>query len=173
MTPRGSFVRSDRTNEPRDGEGADWVVRGAEPGDVAAAAAAVEALLLELGGRPPSRPEIEAETLALIEDPAAGDVLVAVAGGEIVGVLASSWQRAIHVPGRYAVVQDLWVDSAWRSAGVGAALIEALAERAAEQGAPRLEVGLPREDFAAIEKTTAFYGANGFEHLGPRMRRKL
>jgi len=148
-------------------------VRGAGPGDVAGAAAGVEALLLELGGRPPSRPVLEAEVRALIDDPAAGSVLVAEAEGRIVGVLGSSWQRAIHVPGRYLVVQDLWVDSAWRSAGVGAALIEELAERALAAGAPRLEVGLPREDFAAIGKTTAFYAANGFEHLGPRMRRKL
>ncbi len=151
----------------------EWVVRGAELGDVAAVAVAVESLLLELGGRPPSRPTIEDEVRALIEDESAGDVLVADAEGELVGVLGSSWQRAIHVPGRYVVVQDLWVDPGWRSAGVGAALIESLAEIAAERGAPRLEVGLPREDFAAIEKTTAFYGANGFEHLGPRMRRKL
>ena len=151
----------------------EWVVRGAELGDVAAVAVAVEALLLELGGQPPSRPTIEDEVRALIEDEGAGDVLVAEAGGELVGVLGSSWQRAIHVPGRYVVVQDLWVDPAWRSAGVGAALIDSLAALAAAQGAPRLEVGLPREDFAAIEKTTAFYNANGFEHLGPRMRRKL
>lgn len=151
----------------------EWVVRGAELGDVAAVAVAVESLLLELGGRPPSRPTIEDEVRALIEDESAGDVLVADAEGELVGVLGSSWQRAIHVPGRYVVVQDLWVDPGWRSAGVGAALIESLAEIAAERGAPRLEVGLPREDFAAIEKTTAFYGANGFEPLGPRMRRKL
>lgn len=151
----------------------EWVVRGAQLGDVAAVAAAVESLLAELGGQPPSRPAIEEEVRALIEDEAAGDVLVADAAGELVGMLSSSWQRAIHVPGRYVVVQDLWVDPAWRSAGVGAALIESLAEIAAEQGAPRLEVGLPREDFAAIEQTTAFYSANGFEHLGPRMRRKL
>jgi len=151
----------------------DWQIRGAEPGDVAAAAAAVEALLLELGGRRPSRPALEDEVLVLIEDPAQGEVLVADAGGRIVGVLGSSWQRAIHVPGRYAVVQDLWVDPEWRSAGVGAALVEALAERALAQGAARLEVGLPRESFAAIGKTTAFYAANGFEPLGPRMRRLL
>jgi GNAT superfamily N-acetyltransferase len=116
---------------------------------------------------------LEAEVRALIEDPGQGEVLVADAGGEIVGVLAASWLRAIHVPGRYAVVEDLWVDPAWRSAGVGAALIEALARSAQAQGMARLEVGLPRETFAAIAKTEAFYSANGFEHLGPRMRRLL
>lgn len=148
-------------------------IRGAGTGDVAAVAAAVEALLLELGGRRPSRPELEAEVRALVEDPAQGEVLVAEVGGALVGVLAASWLRAIHVPGRYAVVEDLWVDTAWRSAGVGAGLVDALVAIAAEQGVARLEVGLPRESFAAIGKTEAFYRANGFEHLGPRMRRLL
>ncbi len=151
----------------------DWQVRGAGAGDVGAAAAAVESLLSELGGRRPPRPALEAEVRALIEDPSQGEVLVADAAGEIVGVLAASWLRAIHVPGRYVVVEDLWVDPAWRSSGVGAALVEALARTAEEQGAARLEVGLPRETFAAIAKTEAFYRANGFEHLGPRMRRLL
>jgi GNAT superfamily N-acetyltransferase len=100
-------------------------------------------------------------------------VLVAEVEGLLVGLLSSSWQRAIHVPGRYAVIQDLWVDPAWRSTGVGAALVEAIAAIARGQGAPRLEVGLPRETFAAIGRTEAFYGANGFQHLGPRMRRRL
>lgn len=148
-------------------------IRAAGTGDVAAVAAAVEALLLELGGRRPSRPELEAEVRALVDDPAQGEVLVAEAGGEIVGVLAASWLRAIHVPGRYAVIEDLWVDPAWRSDGVGAGLVDALVALAEEQGVARLEVGLPRESFAAIEKTEAFYRANGFEHLGPRMRRLL
>jgi len=153
--------------------GSEWQIRGARTGDVAPVAAAVGALLLELGGRRPSRPELEAEVRALVEDPAQGEVLVADAGGEIVGVLAASWLRAIHVPGRYAVIEDLWVDAAWRSAGVGAGLVDALVAIATEQGAARLEVGLPRETFAAIDKTEAFYRGNGFEHLGPRMRRLL
>ena len=150
-----------------------WEVRSALAEDVPAAASAVELLLVELGGRPPARPVLEAEVRALVEDPEAGEVLVAESAGSLVGMLGSSWQRAIHVPGRYAVVQDLWVDPGWRSDGVGAALIEELAARARAAGAARLEVGLPSEHFAAIAKTTAFYRANGFEHLGPRMRRLL
>ena len=39
-----------------------------------------------------------------------GALIVAEAGAEIVGVLSASWQRALHVPGRYATIQDLWVD---------------------------------------------------------------
>jgi GNAT superfamily N-acetyltransferase len=146
-------------------------IRSAEDGDVAAVAAAVEALLVELGGRKPDRAELEAEVQAAIADPAIGAILLAEGEGEIVGVLSASWQRALHVPGRYATIQDLWVDSGWRSRGVGAELVDELVALCKAQGVARIEVGLPRESFAAIRATEAFYARNGFEHLGPRMRR--
>ncbi|HEV2790627.1 MAG TPA: GNAT family N-acetyltransferase [Solirubrobacterales bacterium] len=148
-------------------------VREAGAEDVQAVAEAVESLLVELGGRRPERAELESEVQALLDDPAAGSVLVAEADGRIVGVLSASWQRAIHVPGTYATIQDLWVDGEWRSRGVGAELVEAIASQARSRGVSRLEVGLPRETFAAIASTESFYGRNGFEHLGPRMRRLL
>lgn len=148
-------------------------VREATTGDVAAVAAAVEALLVELGGRCPERAILETEARALLEDPAGGSVLIAEADGKVVGVLSASWQRAIHVPGVYATIQDLWVDEAWRSRGVGAELVEAVASQARARGVGRLEVGLPRESFAAIASTESFYRRNGFEPLGPRMRRLL
>lgn len=148
-------------------------VREAGADDVEAVALAVESLLLELGGRRPERSDIEAEVRALLDDPAGGSVLIAEADGKVVGMLSASWQRAIHVPGVYATIQDLWVDEAWRSRGVGAELVEAIASQARTRGVSRLEVGLPRETFAAIASTESFYRRNGFEHLGPRMRRLL
>jgi para-aminobenzoate synthetase len=151
----------------------DWAVRAATEADAGAIATAVERLLVELGGGRPPRPELEAEVLTTLADPAVGALLVAEAGGEIVGVLSASWQRALHVPGRYATIQDLWVDPAWRSRRIGAELVEALAVPAAAQGVTRIEVGLPRESFAAIGATERFYLGAGFEHLGPRMRRRL
>jgi GNAT superfamily N-acetyltransferase len=151
----------------------ELTVREADAGDVEGVAAAVGSLLGELGGRSPSPEELQTEVRALLEDPAGGSVLIAEADGGIVGVLSASWQRAIHVPGVYATIQDLWVDEAWRSRGVGAELVEAIASQARTRGVSRLEVGLPRETFAAIASTESFYKRNGFEHLGPRMRRLL
>ena len=148
-------------------------VRAAGDDDVGAVADAVEALLVELGGRKPAHGEIEQEVQALLADPEVGSVLVAEADGQLVGVLSASWQRAIHVPGVYVTIQDLWVDAEWRSRGVGAELVEAIASQARDRGVGRLEVGLPRETFAAIASTESFYKRNGFEHLGPRMRRLL
>ena len=149
------------------------MIREAREEDVGAIADAVEELLVELGGSRPARQEVETEVRAILGDPRAGLLLVAESDGEIVGVLGASWQRAIHVPGRYALIQDLWVDRAWRSRGIGAELVEAIAEQARDQGVTRIEVGLPKEDFENIEATEAFYRGNGFEHLGSRMRRLL
>ncbi len=150
-------------------------VRAATEADVAAAAAGIGELLGELSGGGPPLAELEAATLELVRDRGKGALLVAAAGGEdgVVGVLAASWQHAVHVPGRYGTIQDLWVHPDWRSKAIGHELVEAYCALAREEGAKRLEVGLPREDFERIEATTAFYRANGFEHLGPRMRRKL
>jgi len=157
------------------GTGAEWRVREATGKDVPAVATAVAELLVELSGGGPGAAELEDATRKLAGDKGEGTLLVAEAGGEgrIVGVLAASWQHAIHVPGRYGTIQDLWVDPKWRSRAIGRDLVEAYCEIAREAGAQRLEVGLPRESFERIAATEAFYGANGFEHLGPRMRRKL
>jgi len=148
-------------------------IRPATDADAAAVAAAIEQLLVELGGKRPPRADLEAEVRAALEDPGIGATLVAEAGGEIVGVLSASWQRALHVPGRYATIQDLWVHRDWRSRRVGAALVEELAVLCRGEGVARIEVGLPRESFGAIRATESFYLGTGFEHLGPRMRRLL
>jgi GNAT superfamily N-acetyltransferase len=148
-------------------------VRAATPEDVPAVAAAVRELLLELGAAPPPRSAIERSARVLIDRSAAGALLVAEVRGPIVGVLAASAQTAMHVPGRYLLIQDLWVHRSWRSRAIGGALIAALCELAREQGIERVEVGLPRKSFANLDATESFYLGNGFEPLGERMRRSL
>ena len=100
-------------------------------------------------------------------------MLVAEADADLVGVLAASWQMAIHVPGSYALIQDLWVAAGWRGRSVGRGLLEALFELRARKRFERVEVGLPRESFARFAATEAFYLGNGFTPNGPRMRRLL
>ncbi len=158
---------------PRSGPAANARIRAAAGEDAPAVAGAVEALLIELGGERPSPTALQAAARALAEDPRAGALLVAENGGAIVGVLAASWQHAIHVPGRYGTIQDLWVHPDWRGKALGRELVEALVALAGEQGIARLEVGLPQESFTAIDATERFYLGNGFSHLGPRMRRLL
>lgn len=158
---------------PRSGLVADAIIRPATGEDAAAVAAAVEALLIELGGERPSASALAEAARKLAEDPALGVLLVAECEGAIVGVLAASWQYAVHVPGRYGTIQDLWVDPEWRSRALGRELVLALVQQAIGLGVPRLEVGLPQESFAGLAATERFYRDNGFTPLGPRMRRLL
>jgi GNAT superfamily N-acetyltransferase len=150
-----------------------WIVLRGTREDLAGVVVAMQELLLELGSAPPPVGELEAVARELIDDRDSGAVLVARAREGIVGMLAASWQLAMHVPGRYALIQDLWVHAAWRSRSIGADLMTALLELARERGMSRIEVGLPRESFPAIEATEAFYRGHDFQPLGPRMRRLL
>lgn len=148
-------------------------VRSARLEEAPAVAAAVRELLLELGGTPAPLSALQDATRALLADADAGTVLVAHDGEEIVGVLAVSYQLAIHIPGRYALIQDLWVHPDRRGAAIGHELLRALFALARERGIARVEVGLPSERFARLGATEAFYLANGFEQLGPRMRQEV
>lgn len=152
---------------------ADWVVRVAEQRDAACVAGAVRRLLLELGATPAPLVRLTSTARAIIADPDAGIVLLAEDGDEVIGVLAASLQEAIHVAGRYAIVQDLWVATARRGQTIGAALIEAFVESASRSGVQVIEVGLPRANFGDLEATEEFYLVNGFEPVGARMRRRL
>jgi GNAT superfamily N-acetyltransferase len=151
-----------------------WSVRRADVGDLHEVARALTELLVELSGAAPAASELEAATSEVIDDPGRGCLLVAAtAEGELVGVLAASWQHAIHVPGRYCILQDLWTSPSWRDRGVGAALVTELLEVMRGQQVNRVEVGLPSRNFAGLEATEAFYRAIGFVSLGPRMRQVL
>ncbi|HXP29133.1 MAG TPA: GNAT family N-acetyltransferase [Solirubrobacteraceae bacterium] len=150
-----------------------WQVRRATRADAAGVVVAVQELLLELGGTPPAAAALKRSVRELIDDHSAGAVLVARVGQELIGLLAASWQLALHTAGRYATIQDLWVRSDWRSRSIGAELIDALVALARAGEMTRIEVGLPRESFRGLHATEAFYLDNDFTPLGPRMRRVL
>lgn len=152
-----------------------WSVRPAELGDIQAVAEAIQEMLLELGGTsPPSVEELRDAARALVGDDRAGALLLAQAtDGELVGVLGLSWQTAVRVPGRYGLIQELWVRPAWRGKAVGGDLLSALYELSRERGITRIEVGLPSERFAQLSATEAFYLSNEFAPIGTRMRRLL
>jgi len=150
-----------------------WEIREATHDDVPAVVTGVRELLVELGGKPLATPVLTETAHALIDDGSAGVLLVAENEGEIVGLLGVSWQIAMRVPGRYGLIQELWVAPACRSMTIGGDLIVALSELARKQGVGRLEVGLPSERYPHLGATEAFYVNNGFTTIGMRMRRLL
>jgi GNAT superfamily N-acetyltransferase len=162
--------------------GLSWSVRPATHEDVPTVVEAVRELLRELGGTPPATSAMQTAARALLDSPQAGVLLVMEADGTmadaehnraIVGVLGASWQSAIHVPGRYALIQDLWVHPLWRGKAIGHELLRRLYALAHDLRITRVEVGLPPERFTGLAETEAFYLANGFTSLGVRMRRGL
>jgi GNAT superfamily N-acetyltransferase len=162
--------------EPAPGAGStdgSWRVRAAHEEDLMEVVGGVRELLMELGANPPDPAAMQAATRALLRDGEAGAILVAEAEGTLVGLLACSWQTAIHAAGRYALIQDLWVHPCWRSRSIGRDLLAAAFELARAREIACVEVGLPRGRFAGVRATEAFYAANDFTLLGARMRRAL
>jgi GNAT superfamily N-acetyltransferase len=151
----------------------DCEVRGAEHDDVPGIVAGVVELLTELGGNPASTEQLEDAAHQLIDDPDGASLIVAESDGEIVGVLGVSWQSAIRIPGRYGLIQELWVAHAFRSREIGTELINELVAQARERGVRRLEVGLPSERFPHLVATESFYETHLFKPVGLRMRRLL
>ncbi len=154
--------------------GPTWTVVRASADDVPGAARAIARLLEELGAQAPTLGPMEDAARRVVDDPAAGVLLVAkdLTDGTIVGVLGASWSVAIHQGGRYAVIEELWVDPAWRGHAVGRRLVGVLVDELLPRaGVGCVEVGLPRPSFAGLEATAGFYLTCGFSPVGPRMRR--
>ncbi len=154
-------------------EADSWNIREATLEDVPQIAIAVRELLIELGGAPTLPAALEAPAKAMIEDGSLGVVLVAEDRNQIVGVLGVSWQIAIRIPGRYGLIQELWVHPGWRGRTIGGDLLAALFKLARRQQVTRLEVGLPSEGFSHLPATEAFYVNCDFKTIGMRMRRLL
>jgi branched-chain amino acid aminotransferase len=154
-------------------EADSWSIREADLDDVPQIAIAVRELLIELGANPTLPAALEVPARALIEDNSLGLLLIAEEQGQLVGVLEVSWQVAIRIPGRYGLIQELWVHPEWRGRTIGGDLLAALFKLARRQQVTRLEVGLPSEGFSHLPATEAFYVNCGFKAIGMRMRRLL
>jgi GNAT superfamily N-acetyltransferase len=160
-------------NADVDGRAVSWSVGRAGHADASGVVVAAQELLLELGAKPPPAHALKQTVGELLDDDDAGAVFVARTDRDVIGLLGASWQVAIHVPGQYATIQDLWVHPAWRSRSVGRELIDALVDACRARGIALIDVGMPRDGYRALGATEAFYLDNEFAPLGPRMRRVL
>ena len=96
---------------------------------------------------------------------------VAEAGTETTGVLTLNECAAIYAGGSFGEICELYVAPAFRSAGVGAKLIDAAVEFGRKRGWPVIEVGAP--DIPRWQKSVEFYQRYGFEMVGPRLEFEL
>ena len=89
--------------------------------------------------------------------------------GVRIGFAGLSEGCSLYAEGRFATLQEFHVEPTWRSAGVGAALLEAAVALTRARGWRRLEVCTP--PLPAFERSLAFYERHGFEVTGGRKLR--
>lgn len=86
-----------------------------------------------------------------------------------VGLIILNECAAIYAGGKFGEISELYVLPAYRSKGVAAYLIEAATLEGRARGWKRLEVGAPSQP--AWMRTLQFYLRNGFDEVGPRLRK--
>ena len=98
-------------------------------------------------------------------------VLLAFQGSTPVGFGGLSEGRALYAGGAIGTIEELYVAPAWRSTGVGAALLHAAGQLAQDAGWRRLEVCTP--PLPAFARSLAFYERNGFAITGGRKLKRI
>jgi len=137
---------------------AAFTVRPAEASDSRAMAEVFAAVAGERAGIATEPPVDIDERAAQFAHTAAGSV-VAVAGGQVVGMLHVEASR--HGFGEIGML----VDRGWRGRGVGSALVQAAISRARDQGLHKLCLEVFAHNTAAI----ALYRKSGFVEEGQRI----
>ncbi len=88
-----------------------------------------------------------------------------------IGILTLNECTAIYAFGHFGEISELYVEPEYRSAGVGAALVDEAIRFGRERGWSLLEVGAP--DVPRWQRTVDFYLRCGFSMVGPRLTRDL
>lgn len=140
-------------------------VRLATANDRDAALRLVVSLLLELGGTPPAD-DLGPVFDYLVAGDDAGFVVVGENGNRPVAVCTVSFVQALRAAGRYAIIQEMYVEPDARSSGVGMAVLRFALEQAVAGGCRLVELGTP---FAG-DRQIAFYRRAGFTEVGARLR---
>ncbi len=132
-------------------------------------------LLLEIDTPRYSREEYAAIARAALEDGGRFVVLLAFLDGPgsdaPVGMMTIAETTALYAGGRYAEVQEFFVENPQRGHGVGNLLIRAAEDLARERGWERLQLHVSRDGDGG--RSYEFYRRNGFEEIGTAMRYRL
>jgi GNAT superfamily N-acetyltransferase len=145
-------------------------IRKADRNDADAIGTMLSALLSELypDQAPDYRPDSVIGTArSMLVDDAYHAFLAIMPDGEIGGVVGLSECKAIYAHGAFGEIAELYVKPEYRSAKVGAQLVEAAISLAHARGWSMLEVGAP--DVPRWQRTVDFYLRTGFTEIGPRL----
>lgn len=150
----------------------DYRIRRATPEDAEILCDAMRAFLAELDGSDTGL-DTEGE-IALATDLLAGDqhVVFLAEARQPIGFIVAAETSALHAGGAYAVIDEFYVVPEMRSKGVGQSLLNALIEEAKLRGWRRFEL-TTTEQSGLAQRAQDFYQREGFERIGPRLKRVL
>lgn len=103
-------------------------------------------------------PEVQARGLALLHARPDAVILVAEAGGRVVGMCTVQLTASTARGGLSAGVEDVVVDQAWRGRGIGRALLAGAESWARGRGAVRVALLADETNLPALD----FYDRRGF-----------
>lgn len=143
------------------------VIRPARPDERAVAAEIVVAAFARLGAHlePPERAKLFDRVRATTKNPEPGQVIIAAAGGRVVGSVVFNGPGPGQHPrfsADWAFFRSLGVDEAWGGQGIGRRLVEACIARARGDGAAW--IGLYAADINDI--AVRLYRRMGFSVIG-------
>ena len=141
-------------------------IRFATVRDQDAAIDLVRRLLTELGGTPAPAEAMAAVFGRFADDGPSGFVALAEDDGRFVAVCTVSLVEALRSAGRYAIIQEMYVDPSVRSSGVGRDVLRFALEHAVSRGCAMVELGTPYHG----ERQIQFYQRAGFTNVGARLR---
>ena len=126
----------------------------------------VRVLLTELGGTPPAPADLLPAFDNLIADDGKGFIVVGENGSRMTSVCTVSFLNALRTRGRYAIIQEMFVEPESRSTGVGMDVLKFALEHAVANGCQTVELGTPYHGDRQIQ----FYRRAGFTEVGARLR---
>ena len=141
-------------------------VRLAEAKDEEAAMRLVRSLLVELGATPPSPDKMSLVFHNLVSVGDAGFVVIGETEGQTRAVCTVSFLQAMRSRGRYAIIQEMYVEPEIRSTGAGADVLRFALDHAVAAGCSMVELGTPFHGDRQIQ----FYERSGFTNVGARLR---
>ena len=126
----------------------------------------VRALLTELGGNPPPLEDLIPVYEGLVSNDGSGFVVIGEDVRRVVAVCTVSFLDSLRTTGRYAIIQEMYVDPERRSTGVGMEVLRLALEHAVANGCQTVELGTPYHGDRQIQ----FYRRAGFTEVGARLR---
>ncbi|MGX7877002.1 GNAT family N-acetyltransferase [Mesorhizobium sp. ORM6] len=131
----------------------------------------IHALLDELSGGKAPTPDFVKQSAATVLANAGAVAVIASEGGEPAGIIVLNECTAIYAGGKFGQISELYVRPEMRSKGIAPCLLEVALQESRARGWKRLEVGAPAQP--KWKRTLDFYLRNGFEEVGPRLRRTI